>query len=58
MERAVEIADEHHKVALRGAAEEWGYADSAATRARIMARAWEAARIAAAIRAAAKEPQA
>jgi hypothetical protein len=50
-EACAAIADEHHKSAKRGAAAEWGYPDSAATRARIEARAYEAFRIAAAIRA-------
>lgn len=55
MERAAGVADDHHKIATRAVADEWGYSGSAATRARIESRAYEASRIAAAIRAAAKE---
>lgn len=55
MREAAGIAEEHSKAAKRGAAEEWGSPDSARTRARIEARAYEAARIAAAILARAED---
>ena len=55
MEEAAQIADEHRTAAKRSATEEWEYSVSAAVRGRIDARAYEAERIAAAIRAKAQE---
>ena len=55
LEEAAQIADEHHTTAKRSATEDWEYSVSAAGRGRIDARAYEAERIAAAIRAKAQE---
>jgi hypothetical protein len=55
MEEAAGIAEKAREKAKRGAAEEWGYANSPQIRERLYARSYEAGEIAAAIRAAAKE---